>query len=110
MFIIKLKQADWSNMFTCNCVEQSWLIFQDTFLSVLDSIAPLKEVRLKQRSEPWLDSTILDLFKQKDAFSSQFRKYGKPSDHSKYCSYRNFIRREVKKAKANYISRNSGHS
>ena len=34
-------------------------IIVGTFLKVLDNIAPVKQIRLKQRTEPWLTAEIL---------------------------------------------------
>ena len=73
-------------------------------MSVLNSIAPVKEVRLKQRTEPWMSSEILNFIKLRDSFMYKFRKHGSHEDHSLYLKYRNIVQREVKKAKSNYFS------
>ena len=51
-------------MFSVSYVDDCWHIFKAIFLSVLNTVAPVKEVRLKQRSEPWVDSNILDFIKK----------------------------------------------
>jgi hypothetical protein len=33
---------------------------------ILDKIAPLKEVRLKQKSEPWMNNDILECIEARD--------------------------------------------
>ena len=58
LFIEKLGEADWSRCFYSDNVNNSWLAFKDIFMTVLNSIAPVKEVRLKQRTEPWMSSEI----------------------------------------------------
>lgn len=103
-FIHKLKLCDWSNMFIAKTVEDSWLSFKETFLSVLNTVAPVKEVRLKQRSEPWLDSNILELISQRDAFYFKFKKYKQKEMLDKYRFYRNLVQKEVIKAKSEYMS------
>ena len=52
------------NRKTFKCIDDCWHIFKDIFLSVLNAVAPIKEVSLKQRSDPWVDSNILDLIKK----------------------------------------------
>ncbi|XP_060607821.1 uncharacterized protein LOC132759963 [Ruditapes philippinarum] len=104
IFIHNLKLCDWSSMFTAKSVDESWLLFKDMFLSVLNVVAPVKEVRLKQRSEPWLDSNILELINMRDYFLQEFRKHNQKDMYNKYCLYRNLIQRHIKKAKSGYIS------
>ena len=43
----------------CFDVEMSWDSFKTILHSVLDSVAPVKEVKLKQRTEPWMNSESL---------------------------------------------------
>ena len=40
----------------CFDVEMAWDSFKTIFHSVLYSVAPVKEVKLKQRTEPWMSS------------------------------------------------------
>ena len=44
----------------------AWDNFKCLFLSVLDNIAPVKEVRIKQRTEPWITSDILNSINERD--------------------------------------------
>ena len=43
-------------------------------MSVVDKIAPLKEKRLKQRSEPWITSELLDDIRARDEALETFWK------------------------------------
>ena len=101
-FIHKLKLCDWSSMFSVSSVDDCWHIFKDIFLSVLNTVAPIKEVRLKQRSEPWVDSNILDLIKKRDFYLYKFKKDKLKEYYTSYCSFRNIVQREVAKAKSDY--------
>ena len=73
-FIVSLVQADWSTVFTAVTVNEAWENFKIPFLKVLDNIAPVKQIRLKQRTEPWLTAEILELIKIRDMFLYKFRK------------------------------------
>ena len=42
-------------------------------MNVLDTVAPIKEVRLKNRSEPWMLAEILDLIKTETRFCIVFK-------------------------------------
>ena len=58
-FYLKLSDMNWECVLMCFDVEMTWDNFKTIFLSVLDIVAPVKEVRLKQRTEPWMNSEIL---------------------------------------------------
>ena len=37
----------------------AWNRFKTVFVNIIDTLAPMKRARLKQRSEPWFDETIV---------------------------------------------------
>ena len=77
LFLYKLANADWSSVFITNSVDTAWKSFKKVFISVLDSVAPVKEIRLKQRSEPWLTTEIIELIKERDNLLQMFRNQNK---------------------------------
>lgn len=94
--------ADWSGVF-CSDVDRAWCEFKNVFSSIIDQISPIKEVRLKIRTEPWMNSEILDLIRLRDQLLHQFKREQKQDLYSDYCKMRNKVQREVKKAKSNYF-------
>ena len=60
----RLSKVSWSCVLDCDDVNIAWNNFRTVFVNIIDSIAPLKETRLKQRSEPWIDDTILTNIKK----------------------------------------------
>ena len=56
IFVEKLQNADWSKCFYAENVNSAWIAFIDIFMLVLNSVAPIKEVRLKQKTEPWMSA------------------------------------------------------
>ena len=46
----RLKYATWSDVYTCGSVEAAQLAFKSRFQTIVDSLAPLKEIRIKQSS------------------------------------------------------------
>ena len=73
-------------------------------MKVLDTVAPIKEVRLKNRTEPWMPAEILDLMKNRDKFLYSFKKHNLQEDFKNYCKLRNKVNREISMAKADYFS------
>jgi hypothetical protein len=47
-----LKNANWSDLYLCRNVNYAWKIFQEIFMSILDDIAPTKEIKIKQKTQP----------------------------------------------------------
>jgi len=98
----ELNSVDWAEIEMCSDVEQAWSKFKFIFSGILDLIAPFKEMRLKQRTVPWMCSEILDLIRNRDRFLSKFRKSKLQVDYDKYLSYRNQIKFKKCKAKSDY--------
>ena len=73
-------------------------------MSSLDTVAPIKEIRLKNRTEPWMTAEILDLIKTRDEFLYKFKKHNFQEDYKKYCKMRNKVLREIRITKADFLS------
>ena len=74
------------------------------FHSVLDSVAPVKEVKLKQRTEPWMNSEILQNIRFRDETLNKFRKTNDPDLYKKYCQLRDLVQRETRISKRDYLT------
>lgn len=103
-FVDLLTQADWSKcLYSCS-IDDAWQSFKETFTNILDKVAPVKEVRVKQKTEPWMNQDILSNIKERDDYITSFRKFGKDEDYRLYCKYRNLVQRQCKQAKADYFN------
>ena len=52
----------------------AWEIFRKLFQSTLNSIAPYKQIKIKQNSEPWMTSEILDTIRKRDQYLISYKK------------------------------------
>ena len=104
MFVEELEKVDWSCCTLSDCVETNWNVFRDVFLKIINQFAPIKEIRLKQRTEPWMDHDILELIKERDRLLNIFRKSKNVEDHKNFSKVRNLLQRKIKKAKTEHIS------
>ena len=103
-FLSKLRNVDWTNVTNCTNVNEAWDNFKKIFFEVLDEVAPIKIVRIKNRTEPWMTSTILDLIRERDKFLCESNKNRNDKKlRSKFNSLRNKVQREIRKAKANFF-------
>ncbi len=100
---VLLSEADWSGIIDNDDVDSAWSCFHDIFTNILDTIAPVKEVRIKQRTEEWMTSDILDGINERDSLLQTFKKGNDQTVYKKYCSVRNRVQRDIKRAKANYF-------
>ena len=92
-FILKLSNMSWESVLMWFDVEMAWDSFKTIFHSVLDSVAPVKEVKFKQRTEPWMNSEILQNIRFRDETLNKFRKTNDPDLYKEYCQLRNLVQR-----------------
>ena len=94
-------------------VETAWDKFKVLFHSVLDMVAPVKAIRLKQRTEPWMTSKILHDIRHRDDVLNRFRKTRDSDLYRTFYKLRNKIQRETEVAKrdnlANKIEENANN-
>ena len=91
VFIEKLKNVNWFSVINCENVDEAWCKFYESLMLVIDSIAPIKEVRIKQRSEDWVNNSIIDSIHRRDVAYNFFCKSILKCDHIEYCKLRNSI-------------------
>ena len=90
----------------CFDVEMAWDSFKLIFHSFLYVLAPIKEIRLKQRTEPWLNSEIVQNIRHEDGTLKRFRKTKDPDLYKLYCNLRNKVQRETRNSKRDYLANN----
>ena len=73
-------------------------------MAVIDNIAPLKYVRIKQRTAPWLTGELLHLIHERDRAFSKFKKTKDISWHGKFTYLRNQVQYKKKQAKSDFLA------
>lgn len=58
--------SDWNNVLPSVDVISAWDNFKSILMSAVESVAPMRCVRMKQRTEPWMDSDVLQSIKDRD--------------------------------------------
>ena len=77
--------------------------FKYIFLSVIDNIAPMKEVRIKQRTEPWITNEILQCIKDRDKAFYTYKKVNIQENYNRYKYLRNKTQYIIFCAKRDYF-------
>ena len=99
-----LLAEDWSQVFLSDDVNTAWNIFKDIFSSVLDNIVPFKQIRLKQRSEPWMDSDILETIQERDKAFHKYKQNKSEGFFNTFKTLRNKVQYLVHNAKIIFFS------
>ena len=103
-FVNMLNNANWYSMYSSDTVDDAWLNFRDIFTATLDSVAPLKRVRIRNHSDPWITSEILESIRERDSWLRRSRKDRHDPDHyEKYRQARNRVQNEIRIAKRQYM-------
>ena len=105
IFTNKLKELDWEDVYLCSNVNDAWVCFKQMFLSIIDDIAPVKEVRIKVRTEEWMTSDILELIYERDKILTLANKNKSIKELRKhYNELRNKVNDKVREAKAEFFA------
>ena len=73
-------------------------------MSVVDSIAPNIEIRLKQCTEPWMCNEILEDIRERKKSLNNFKKQRTVANFKAFCLLRNKLQRLIKSAKRTYFN------
>ena len=84
VFVEKLRSLDWAKVTSVKNVNDSWKIFHEMFLQILDRVAPVKSVRLKQRTEQWFTGDILRSISVRDKAWKQYREQNNSDNFTEY--------------------------
>lgn len=102
-FQLNLLDVDWSSVLCSDNVIQAWENFKSIFMSAIDNIAPLKEVRIKQRTEPWITNEILQCIKDRDKAFRLYKKDSSDENFSIFKGLRNKTQTMIYTAKRDYF-------
>ena len=101
--LAKLKNVNWFETLNCDDVESAWSSFKNLFTKVLDEVAPIKQVRLMNRTEPWITDEILELIRSRDKILVHYRKSKDETIFRQYKKLQYTVQKHVKKAKSDFF-------
>ena len=103
-FVDELKNVNWSPVYRSHDVNGSWMHFRGLFTTVLDSVAPVKEVRIKNHSDPWMSTEILASIRERDSWLRKSRGGNHSSEnYQMYRNLRNKVHNDIRNAKRHYM-------
>lgn len=101
-FIESLGALDWTDIMNSNDVDEAWTLFKARFLSVLDSLAPIKHLRIKQNPAKWISHEILESIRKRDHALTKFKRTSQQQYYDEYIKLRNQVKYKINKAKSQY--------
>ena len=102
-FQLNLLNVDWSSVVCSDNVPQAWEIFKAILMSAIDNIARVKEVRIKQRAEPWINNEILQSIKDIDKAFQLYKNDKSDEKYSYFKELRNKTQTLIYNAKRGYF-------
>ena len=114
-FLAELRKIDWSLILSSNDVDYCLSEFNRLFRSAIDYIAPLRDVRVRNVINPWMNSEILSSIRKRNGLFKRFKRDRTNTVlYQEYCKVRNKVQRDIKLAKETFfrngVERNRGNS
>ena len=103
LYVKKLKEIDFPDYSNFKDINEAYSDFTGKVASVIDEIAPIKEVRVKSYSQDWFDAEINEEIERRDKLLTKFKKSRSHSDNENYKKSWNKVQRMIKDKKKNFV-------
>ena len=103
MFLDKLRKINFPDYPNFKDINYAYLDFIEKVTSVIDEIAPIKEIQVKNNSQDWFDAEINKEIERRDKSFAKFKKSRLHSDKKSYKKARNKVQRMIKNKKKNSV-------
>ena len=103
LYVKKLKEIDFPDYSNFKDMNEAYSDFTEKVASVIEEIAPIKEVRVKSNSQDWFDAEINEEIERRDKLLAKFKKSRSHSDNENYKKSRNKVQRMIKDKKKNFV-------
>jgi hypothetical protein len=102
---VELMGVPWSVLETFEDVDDRWECWKKLFLEVLNSHIPLRKLRVRRKSLPWVDEHIRELMKKRTHLQKLAKKTKQEEDWDLYRQMRNKVFSEMRQAKRKYFEK-----
>lgn len=101
----KFEIFDWSKFYAAETTTDCWNILYQSYLCILDSVAPIiTKVNMPEKEE-WLDDTCMTLLKKRDDLRKRIRYDDDNSLKQEFNKARNLAHQATDTARSNYVKR-----
>ena len=103
LFLKKLKLIKFPKYFDFTDINAAYSHFIQLIVSVIDEIAPLKEIRVRNNTQEWMDEEVLEGIRIRGKLLSKFKRTKSHTDHVNFKKARNNILSLIKKKKKSCV-------
>ena len=94
-----LRQIDFPNYDAFSNVNVAYTDLVKKISNTIDSVAPIKEVRIKNNTQGWFDHEIVDAIKIRDKYFKKFKKSNLHIDYDFYIEAKRNVKKLIKQKK-----------
>ena len=80
----KHKKVHFPDYLKYTCINAAYSDFINKFVRAIDSVAPVKQGRVRANSKPWFDSKIISAIRKRGNLYSRYKKSGLEIDKDKF--------------------------
>ena len=95
-FKMRVRQLGWLEIYLSDNVNEALSLLTSKLTSILDEIAPMRRIQLRQNYNPWISQETLNLMKERDDLNEKASNSGNREDWKKYKTLRNKINNRLK--------------
>ena len=102
-YLEKLNEVDFPNYSKFKDINDAYSDFVGKFTSVIDQIAPMKEIRVKSNLQDWFDAEINEEIETRNKLLAKFKKSRKSTDHENYKKACNKVQYLINDKKKSFV-------
>ena len=91
------------NYLLFSCADSAYNHLSKILQDTVNDIAPLKDIRIKGNTKPWIDSNVIGLIRKRDKLKKKFLHTKLHVDYEYFKEQRNIVQRAIKRKKAKYV-------
>ena len=65
---------NWSCVYEAETVDEVWKKLKNILIKIIDKVALLKKIKIKQRTEPWITTQVFDMIKERDRHLAEYKR------------------------------------
>ena len=98
-----LETAQWSTLDSIDDINTRWHGWKKLFLKIMDSHVPVKKMRVRKSTMPWVDGSVRKLMRARSYFHTKAVRTGDKEDWMKYKTLRNSVTSKLRAAKLKFL-------